>query len=68
MTIADYRPGREESIFAIIATERITHIYLVEGRGPLTQAIFSGRPGFSVVYAQDGVTIIAVEQSSALLK
>lgn len=61
MTLADYRPGREEAIFAIIATERITHIYLVEGRGPLTQAIFSGRPGFSVIYAQDGVTIIAVE-------
>ena len=68
MTLADYRPGREEAIFAIIATERITHIYLVEGRGPLTQAIFNGRPGFSVIYAQDGVTIIAVERSSALIK
>lgn len=59
--IIGYAPGGEQAIFDLIVAEHISHIYLVEGSGPLERAIFVGRPGFRVVYEQDEVTIIAVE-------
>jgi hypothetical protein len=60
-TIIGYTPGNEQIILDLIAAERISHIYLVAGRGPLGREIFVGRAGFSVIYERDGVTIIAVE-------
>lgn len=59
-TVIGYAPGREQEIFNLIAAEDITHIYLVEGVGPLTPDIFAARPGFVRVYERDGVTIFAV--------
>jgi hypothetical protein len=59
-TILSYSAGREQSILDLIATEGITHIYLVDGVGPLTPALFADRSGFTQVYARDGVTIFAV--------
>ncbi|MEI8165803.1 MAG: hypothetical protein WCG26_05470, partial [Chloroflexales bacterium] len=63
-TVAAYTPGAEQAIFDLIVSERITHIYLTEGKGPLQPQIFAGRPGFTQVYAQDGVTIFAVDRPS----
>ncbi len=63
--VANYTPGAEQSIFDLIAAERITHIYLTEGKGPLQAELFAGRPGFTQVYAQDGVMIFAVELAGA---
>lgn len=59
--IIGYVAGGEQAILDLISAERITHIYLVEGRGPLERGIFEGRSGFSIVYEQDGVVIIAVD-------
>ena len=59
-TVIGYVPGREQAIFDLIVAERITHIYVVEGKGPLQRDLFAGRPGFTQIYAQDGVTIFAV--------
>lgn len=63
--VIGYAPGREQAILDLIAAEGVTHIYLTEGVGPLTAAIFAGRPGFTQVYAQDGVTIFAVDAPAA---
>jgi hypothetical protein len=64
-TVIGYVPGGEQAILDLIAAEGITHIYLVEGIGPLRAEIFAGRPGFTQVYARDGVTIFAVERPAA---
>lgn len=60
-TLIGYRPGGEQAVLDLIAAEGITHIYLVAGKGPLQAELFAGRPGFTQVYAQDGVTIFAVD-------
>ncbi len=59
--VIGYTPGNEQAIFDLIASERISHIYLVDGKGPLQPTLFAGRTGFRQIYAQDGVTIFAVE-------
>ncbi|MGQ9927411.1 MAG: hypothetical protein ACUVS4_11125 [Chloroflexaceae bacterium] len=64
-TVIGYTPGQEQAIFDLIRTEGITHIYLVEGSGPLQAGLFAGRPGFVQVYGRDGVTIFAVEDVRA---
>ncbi|MFV9506364.1 MAG: hypothetical protein AB4911_17575 [Oscillochloridaceae bacterium umkhey_bin13] len=60
-TVIGYQPGGEQAIFDLIGRERLTHIYLVEGRGPLQPTIFAGRPGFTQLYAANGVVIFAVD-------
>ncbi len=60
-TVIGYGPGQEQAIFDLIRAEGITHIYLVDGSGPLQAGLFAGRPGFVQVYGRDGVTIFAVE-------
>ncbi|HMQ32892.1 MAG TPA: hypothetical protein PKD53_19330 [Chloroflexaceae bacterium] len=60
--VIGYAPGGERAILDLVAAEGVTHIYLAEGVGPLTAEIFAGRPGFTPVYAQDGVTIFAVDE------
>ncbi len=64
-TVIGYAPGQEQAIFDLIAAEGITHIYLVDGVGPLHAGLFAGRPGFVQVYGRDGVTIFAVEKARA---
>lgn len=59
-TVIAYGPGREQTIFDLIAAEGVTHIYLVAGKGPLGRELFEGRPGYSIVYEREGVTIFAV--------
>ncbi|NTU83323.1 MAG: hypothetical protein HGA45_28805, partial [Chloroflexales bacterium] len=63
--VAGYAPGSEQTILDLIAAEGITHIYLTEGKGPLRPELFAGRPGFTQVYAQDGVTIVAVDRPAS---
>ncbi|NNJ09844.1 hypothetical protein EKD04_005850 [Chloroflexales bacterium ZM16-3] len=58
--VADYQPGQEQAILDLIASERITYIYLGAKGGALTPELFVGRPGFRTVYQEGGVTIIAV--------
>ncbi len=62
-TVIGYAPGQEQAIFDLIRAEGITHIYLVDGSGPLQAGLFTGRPGFVQVYGRDGVTIFAVEDA-----
>lgn len=57
--VTGYKPGDEQAILDLIAREGISYIYLGPVGGPLSAAIFAGRPGFQTVYQQDGVTIIA---------
>jgi len=64
-TVIGYAPGQEQAIFDLIRAEGITHIYLVDGSGPLQAGLFVGRSGFAQVYARDGVTIFAVEDAGA---
>ncbi|WP_129673705.1 DUF6541 family protein [Candidatus Chloroploca sp. Khr17] len=59
--IINHTPENRQDIFALIASESITHIYLVEGRGPLQPTLFANAPGFRQIYARDGVVIFAVE-------
>jgi hypothetical protein len=61
--VVGYKPGNEQAIFDLIAREGIGYIYLGPVGGPLSPAIFADQPGFQTVYAQDGVTIIAVGDS-----
>jgi hypothetical protein len=58
--VAGYRPGGEQAILDLIASERITYIYLGAKGGALKPELFAGRPGFRTIYQQGGVTIIAV--------
>jgi hypothetical protein len=60
-TVLAYAPGREQTILDLIVAEGITHIYLVDGIGPLSAELFAGRPGFTQVYDMDGVKIFAVD-------
>lgn len=62
-TVIGYAPGQEQAIFDLIRAEGITHIYLVEGVGPLQAGLFAGRPGYVQVYGRDGVTIFAVDRA-----
>ena len=59
--VAGYTPGQAQSILDLIASEKITHIYLGAKGGALKPELFSGRPGFRTIYQRGGVTIIAVE-------
>ncbi|PDW03902.1 hypothetical protein [Candidatus Viridilinea mediisalina] len=61
-TMITYTPGQEQAIFELIASEGITHIYLVDGRGPLERSMFEGRTGFRVVYDLGGVVVVGVEE------
>ncbi len=62
-TVIGYGPGQEQAILDLIRAEGITHIYLVDGSGPLQAGLFAGRPGFVQVYGRDGVTIFAVKDA-----
>jgi hypothetical protein len=61
--VIGFQQGQEQAIFALIARERITHIYLGARPGSLTSEIFMGNPAFEQVYAHDGVAIFAVRHS-----
>lgn len=63
--VIGYAPSGEAAVLDLIAAEGITHIYLVAGKGALSAELFAGRPGFTQVYSQDGVTIFAVEGAGA---
>ena len=59
-TVINYKPGDEQIIRDLIARERIGYLYFGSKPGPLTAATFAALPGFTTVYSQDGVTILAV--------
>jgi hypothetical protein len=58
--IIGFRKGQEQQLYALIARERITHVYLGAQTGPLSPEIFADERMFEKVYERDGVTILAV--------
>ncbi len=58
--VIGFRKGQEQSIYDLIARERITYIYLGTRPGTLTAEVFAGNPSFEKIYEQNGVTILAV--------
>ncbi|NJN15790.1 MAG: hypothetical protein HC822_05630, partial [Oscillochloris sp.] len=63
-TVTSYQPDNQAALHAMIDRAAIDYLYLTDRSGPLRADQFVGRPGFNVVYAQDGVTILAVESQS----
>jgi hypothetical protein len=64
--VSRFQAGEEQerALHQLIERERITHIYLREGRGPLTATLFADNPRYTTIYAYDGVVILAVNQQS----
>jgi hypothetical protein len=60
--VIGFQQGQEQAIFALIARERITHIYLGAQVGPLTAANFASNPMFTKIYDHAGVIILAVHR------
>ncbi|MFN8505880.1 hypothetical protein [Kouleothrix sp.] len=58
--VANFRPGQEQQLYAMIDRERIGYVFLGSQAGPLTPASFPASAGFVTVYQHDGVTILRV--------
>lgn len=62
--LAAYRPGGEEAIVELIRRDGIDYLYFGSKPGALLPERFQHLPGFSVVYNEGGVTILAVAMPS----
>ncbi|NOK62442.1 MAG: hypothetical protein GFH27_549293n176 [Chloroflexi bacterium AL-W] len=62
--IIDFQPDQFEQLEQLIEQNNVTHIYLGRALGSLTPEAFEGRKGFTTVYTQNGITILAVDQQS----
>lgn len=58
--VIGYEPGEEQAILDLIRAEGIDYIYLNDRAGPLKAEQLGAIPGLRVVYAREGVTILAV--------
>ena len=58
--VANFQPGQEQQLYAMIDRERIGYVFLGSQPGPLTPASFPASAGFVTVYQHDGVTILRV--------
>jgi hypothetical protein len=63
-TVQAYEPGGEQAILDLIRRDGIDYLYFGAKPGPLGPQPFVQLPGFTTVYSQDGVTILAVESQS----
>jgi hypothetical protein len=60
--VFDFAPGQEAALYQLIDRDQITYIYLGPHPQPITAAAFPASQGFEQVYAQGGVTILAVHR------
>jgi len=62
--VLDYKPGGEPAVLDLIRREGIDYIYLSDRAGPLAVGPLAALPGVTTVYADGGVTILAVAPQS----
>jgi hypothetical protein len=63
-SVASFDPEQPAALFDLIEREAITHVYLGADAAPIKPAVFAEHAAFEQVYAQDGVTIFAVQQQA----